>query len=248
MEFNIYGDNSGAVLRLDPRIKLLIFLSGSVVALNCYRLTPQLVYGAFLCAVLALCGKKIDGLKIFCIWTFFAFLRICITLSGKGHPLLIGLVQGLSTLVMFSLPILISLMLLIQTTRINHLLAALQSMKMPSFVMIPLAVLLRFIPTVQDEWNGIQKAMAFRNISLDADAILRAPTKTVEYILIPLLFSCIAVIEEMTAAALARGLDSERRRTSSAVVRMTSPDYIVLAGLIAVVSFALYFGKTGAIL
>ena len=90
--------------------------------------------------------------------------------------------------------------------------------------------------------------MAFRNISLDADAIVRAPIKTVEYILIPLLFSCIAVIEEMTAAALARGLDSERRRTSSEVVRMTAPDYIVLAGLIAVVSFALYFGKTGAIL
>lgn len=248
MDFDFYGDDSGAVLQLDPRVKLLIFLSGSVVALNYYRLIPQLIYGAFLCAVLALCGKRMSALKIFSLWLLASFVRMCMALSKNGHPFVTGLIQSLTTLIMFSLPILVSLMLLLQTTRINHLLAALQAMKMPAFVIIPLAVLLRFIPTVQDEWNGIQKAMVFRNISLEPSAILRAPMKTVEYILVPLLFSCIAVIEEMTAAALARGLDSERRRTSSVAVRMTASDYIVIFLLIAVICFAFYFERNGAIL
>lgn len=248
MDFEIYGDDSGAVLKLDPRVKILIFFAGSAVVLNSFRLTPQYLYGAFLCAILALCGKKMDGLKFFCLWTFLIFFRICVTSSGKGHPIFVSLATGVVALILFSMPILLSLSLLLRTTRINHLLSALQAMHMPAFVIIPFAVLLRFIPTVQDEWNGIRKAMAFRNISLEPGAIVRAPMKTVEYILIPLLFSCVAVIEEMTATALARGLDSEKKRTSYETVRMTAADYIVITLLIGIVIFAMIFGKDGPFL
>ena len=40
MDFEIYGDDSGAVLKLDPRVKILIFFAGSAVVLNSFRLTP----------------------------------------------------------------------------------------------------------------------------------------------------------------------------------------------------------------
>jgi len=138
----------------------------------------------------------------------------------------------------YGIPPFLALALLIKTTRISKLIAALSAMRLPVFVIIPIAVLLRFIPTVREEWSGIRKAMAFRGISLEPGAILRAPGKTVEYMLIPLLFSCISVMEELAAASLARGLDAERKRTSYEAVKMTLPDYIVMLLFVGMAIYA----------
>ena len=48
------------------------------------------------------------------------------------------------------------------------------------------------------------------------------------YILIPLLFSCISIMEEL-AAALARGMYSDKTRTSYETVRLKGYDYITMA-------------------
>ena len=98
--------------------------------------------------------------------------------------------------------------------------AAFRAMHLPLKVIIPVAVIIRFIPSVSDEWSGIRKAMVFRGISLEPSDIIKSPFKIVEYVLIPLLFSCIAVMEEMAAAALARGIESEGKRSSFERVKL----------------------------
>lgn len=115
-----------------------------------------------------------------------------------------------------------------QTTRISQFLSALTAMYLPVGAVIPVAMLFRFIPTVQDEWNGIRKAMAFRGISLSFGSVLRHPGKTIEYVLVPLLFSTIGVMEELAAAALARGMDIDVKRSSYEEVRLRAADYITM--------------------
>ena len=41
MNTYVYGDDGKALIRLDPRTKLLIFLISGTVSLNCYKPVPS---------------------------------------------------------------------------------------------------------------------------------------------------------------------------------------------------------------
>ncbi|MBQ9007216.1 MAG: energy-coupling factor transporter transmembrane protein EcfT [Atopobiaceae bacterium] len=229
MDFDLYGDDSRDIIKLDPRTKLLLFLASSVVSLNLYGITSMVVFSSLLCLLLALCGRPGTALKSFIVFAIVAYFRACLEAQGTGSAGVVMIVQALATIFMFMFPVLISLIMLVQTTRISQFLAAFQAMHLPATITIPVAVLFRFIPAVQDEWNGIRKAMAFRGIRIDAQSVVRQPFKTIEYMLVPLLFSSISVMEELAAAAEARGLDAEHERTSYENVRLGIADYVVIA-------------------
>lgn len=236
MDFELYGDDSRGVIKLDPRTKLFLLLASMVVSLNLYGITSMVVYCVLLCALLALCGRPGTALKAFALFSVVAYFRSCMEVQGTGSPAIVMICQALATIFLFMFPVVVSLLMLVQTTRISQFLAAFQAMHLPATATIPVAVLFRFIPAVQDEWAGIRKAMAFRGIRTDVVSVIRSPLKTIEYMLVPMLFSSINVMEELAAAAEARGLDAEHARSSYEKVRLGPVDYVVLVifGCIAV--------------
>ena len=102
----------------------------------------------------------------------------------------------------------------VSTTEINVMIASLEKISVPQVIIIPLAVLVRFFPTVKEEWNHIRTAMRMRNIGTGAGQILLHPIKAMEYMIVPLLFSTVKIGEELAAAALARGLGMHNKRTN----------------------------------
>ena len=52
-------------------------------------------------------------------------------------------------------------------------------MHLPKALSIPIAVILRFLPTVKEEWNSIQDAMKLRGIGLSFGNVLMHPVKPV---------------------------------------------------------------------
>ncbi|QHX43334.1 energy-coupling factor transporter transmembrane protein EcfT [Treponema vincentii] len=243
MAFGLYGSGSG-LLKLDPRTKLLLFCAGIAVSTFSYNECALWMYCAAMCALLALCGEKWFALKCGALIACMEYLRYRIITSGTGAPALTGILVALIMMCRYGFPLLLSLSFLIKTTRISQLIAALSALHLPLFVIIPLSVMLRFIPTVQEEWDGVRKAMAFRGISLEPGAVIRAPFKTIEYILIPLLFSCISVMDELASASLARGLDAERKRTSYETVKMRFPDYIIILLFVGIAFYAAVGGRS----
>lgn len=242
MAFGLYGSGSG-LLKLDPRTKLLLFCAGIAVSTFSYNERALWMYCAAMCALLALCGEKWYALKCGALIACMEYLRYRIITSGTGAPALTGILIALIMMCRYGFPLLLSLSFLIKTTRISQLIAALSALHLPLFVIIPLSVMLRFIPTVQEEWDGVRKAMAFRGISLEPGAVIRAPFKTIEYILIPLLFSCISVMDELASASLARGLDADRKRTSYETVKMRFPDYIIILLFVGIAFYAAVGGR-----
>jgi ABC-type cobalt transport system permease component len=243
MAFGLYGSGSG-LLKLDPRTKLLLFCAGIAVSTFSYNECALWMYCAAMCALLALCGEKWFALKCGALIACMEYLRYRIITSSTGAPALTGILVALIMMCRYGFPLLLSLSFLIKTTRISQLIAALSALHLPLFVIIPLSVMLRFIPTVQEEWDGVRKAMAFRGISLEPGAVIRAPFKTIEYILIPLLFSCISVMDELASASLARGLDAERKRTSYETVKMRFPDYIIILLFVGIAFYAAVGGRS----
>lgn len=228
MDFSIYGDDSNALIRFDPRTKLFIFLASGVTSLYTYSGLYILLFAGAVCAVLALNGKPVTALKAFLIFAVAMYIKETVDHAGSSSSVVVLIVSVLTTLVLYSLPTILSILLIVQTTRISQFLSALTAMHLPVRAVIPVAMLFRFIPTVQDEWNGIRKAMAFRGISLSFGSVLCHPGKAIEYVLVPLLFSTIGVMEELAAAALARGMDVDVKRSAYEQVRLSGADYIVM--------------------
>ena len=228
MDFSLYGDDSKALVHFDPRTKLFIFLSCGVTSMYTYSGLYILLFTGAVCAVLALSGKPWFALKAFLVFSTALYIKEAVDRTGSPAPAVVLIVSVLATLILYSLPTILSIVLIVQTTRISQFLSALSAMHLPVKAVIPIAMLFRFIPTVQDEWNGIRKAMAFRGISLSFSSVLRHPGKTIEYILVPLLFSTIGVMEELAAAALARGMDIDVKRTSYEDVKLRAADYITM--------------------
>lgn len=238
MDFDLYGDDSKGVIKLDPRTKMVLFLASSILTLNLFNDIAVIVYNLVLCLIFGLCGKRGFALKAAAVFLVLVYLRWCVQSQGTGSPILITIVLALLTVVIFSFPVVISLLMLIQTTRISQFLAAFQAMHLPATIIIPVAVMFRFIPTVRDEWAGIRKAMAFRGIEMDLGSIARHPAQAIEYMLVPLLFSSVSVMEELAAAAEARGLDANHLRTSYEEVVLRPLDYLVMLSF-AVAAFAI---------
>ena len=229
MEINLYGDDSKALVHFDPRTKLFIFLACGVTSLYTYSGWYILLFAGAVCTVLALSGKPWTALKAFLAFSVALYIKEAVDHAGGSASAVVLIVSVLTTILLYSLPTILSILLIVQTTRISQFLSALSAMHRPVRVMRPGAMLFRFIPTVQDEWNGIRKAMAFRGISLSFGSVLRHPGKTIEYVLVPLLFSTIGVMEELAAAALARGMDIEVKRSSYEEVKLRAADYITMA-------------------
>lgn len=97
----------------------------------------------------------------------------------------------------------------VRTTRIDEFMAGMNRMHVPKGMTISLAVMLRFFPTIREEYAAIQDAMKMRGIRFGGGQA----GKMLEYRFIPLLFSCVTIGDELSAAAVTRGLSSPVRRT-----------------------------------
>ena len=90
---------------------------------------------------------------------------------------------------------------LIESTTVSEFVAAMERVHIPQKIVIPLSVVFRFFPTIREEYAAIGDAMKMRGIST-----LRSPIKMLEYRVVPLMISIANIGEELSAAALTRGL------------------------------------------
>lgn len=91
---------------------------------------------------------------------------------------------------------------MISTTTVSEFTAAMQRMHLSDKIIIPLSVMFRFFPTVIDEFVSINAAMKMRDIRIGG----RNFSKMFEYRIVPLMTCCVKIGEELSAAALTRGL------------------------------------------
>lgn len=103
---------------------------------------------------------------------------------------------------------------LVSTTTVSEFVAAMERMRVPQKVVIPVSVVFRFFPTVKEEYAAIRDAMKMRGITT-----LRSPMKMLEYRVVPLMISIAKIGEELSAAALTRGLGAPQKRTNICTIK-----------------------------
>ncbi|WP_311777606.1 energy-coupling factor transporter transmembrane component T [Trueperella abortisuis] len=129
----------------------------------------------------------------------------------------------------------------------GELVAAMRQLRCPVAVVVPLTVMLRFIPLVVSEYRGIREAMTLRGLA-PGWRVLIHPLDYLEMVLVPLLMSCSRTADEMTAAGMVRGLGSHVRPTTMRRLHMRPSDVawlVILAALIGVGPFVRHIDLLG---
>lgn len=219
-------------MKLDPRTKLFLTIAGNSVILS-----APVIYGAMIVvlpAVLLVLEKR---------WRFSLLFSFLYAISAFSFDYLktmdVGLAGTLfvSTMMLVShvMPISVIFYYVMMTTKVNEFMAGMSRMHMPNKVTIPLAVMIRFFPTVFDEARDIGNAMHMRGIRLFSLRTLKNPFLFLEYRLIPLLVSLTKIGDELSLAATTRGLSPETRRSCMVEIGFRVQDVIVFVYCIAVV-------------
>ena len=115
------------------------------------------------------------------------------------------------------------------TTSVSEFVCALRKMKVPEAVVIPCMVVVRFFPTVKEDYRQIRNSMELRGIGGTAFNAVCHPMRRLEYVVIPLLMNSNNVAQDLSVAALTKGLGIEGEHTSMTQIRMSTLDYIYMA-------------------
>lgn len=219
-------------LALDPRTKLYMILIVSAIVMM--SATTPLLWGIriimTMIPILLLIAEKryASALRFFALYAVALILTFYF-LSADSTGVFKALLTGYCGIVVQFMPALITAWYVVRTTKIDEFMSAMQKMHVPDGITISLAVVMRFFPTIKEEYSAICDAMKMRGISLAGGNVVRM----VEYRMIPLLFSCVNIGDELSAAAITRGLGGEVRRTSVVKLRMGVLDYLLIAGFTA---------------
>lgn len=207
---------------IDVRIKLLLIIELGL--LSFFTGSNELILIAFLLSAFTLLWFR-QFRAVFRFSAVFAaiFLVSCLTPLLGATPL--RMILGMLTyLILRMIPVLMLGSWLVNTTKISDFIASMEKMKLPFAVIIPLAVTLRFMPTIRAEFRNIKNTMKMRGIGLSFTSVIRRPLMTTEYVMVPLLMRSIKIADELSASALTRGLGSHKSRTSYHNIRLSAGD------------------------
>lgn len=206
-------------IRYDPRIKLLQVL---IIGVLVFTLTGKKYEVLLFLSVFAY--GMISGIYKTC----FKFLALYIVLFmvAEISPLFI------STTIHYFFLCFITLTLaainMIRTSEISEVLASLQNMKIPYYINIPLAVILRFFPTLKQDITCIKQGIKTRGIDISFLGFLKNPFKVYEMMLIPMLMRMLCTATELSASVETRGLGVSCKKTSYTEVKFRMLDMLLL--------------------
>ncbi len=129
---------------------------------------------------------------------------------------------------------------MISTISVSEFSLALQKLKVPLGIQIVLLVIFRFFPTIKVEARSISNAMKLRDLNFTPLSLIKHPVKTIEYLYVPLVYSLIKIGDELTVAALTRGLGLYRERTYLSEIRFRYMDIAMIAFFLIVLIIGLF--------
>lgn len=215
-------------IRLDPRSKLLLLIITSMAmftgSLGGAAIWIRPLFGAIPVILIFASKKYVQG--VFCLlllagcWYSENFLL-------EANTAAVVLIASITTGVVFKMAPTIAMgVYFVNSTTLGELLASLQKLRVPTAVTIPLAVVFRFLPTIAQESGKIKDSMYLRGIRPSN------PIAYMEYRMVPLLISVTKIGDELSAAALTKGLGSPVKRVPVVDLHFRAVDGLFCAAAI----------------
>ena len=215
------GEGKKHTLRFDPRTELLLLVLANIVAFTQHSVWVEITWVVFLLLLIVACGCQKSAGKL-----AIAF-GICLALQyyvfPNGPKILASSFTIIVSYARKIFPCLIVGTMVLQKTPVRELMVALRKWHIPQGLIIPLSVTVRYFPALKEETGYIRDAMKLRNIH---------GVQKIECLLVPIMISA-TTAEELSAAAVTRGIENPAPKTSMIEMKFGVQDFLCLAaGLI----------------
>ena len=192
-------------IKINP--SLVLFFNILIPTLFMFMAAYPLNYVLMIFALLVLLlSGKIKRTLIFIIiyGLFFGISTFFMNVFQVG-----GIVIFLSIMMQF-LPCLMMATILFKDYTTAELLSTLEKLPLPRSLVVAVIITLRYVPTFKREFGYIKESMRLRGIAFT----WKKPIESFRYFIVPQLFRCTALAEEVTSAGLVKGIDANIKRTS----------------------------------
>lgn len=214
MDENISA-NISAKFKLDPRTLFLLLIIANVIMFS--GAEGFVLYGfLFFLSVLLILAS--------CQRVLITFAILFVILVGLQYfvfpiaPKFIVLAFSIFVNYTYKMfPCLMAGALIIKTISLYETILAMRKCHFPQQVIIPISVTIRYFPAIIEEITHIRDAMKLREIPL---------SEKLECIVVPLMMSATSTIEELSAAAVTRGIENPVKKTSIVQLRLKLRDYV----------------------
>lgn len=109
-------------------------------------------------------------------------------------------------------------------TSMSYVISAMQTMKFPNAVAIPFIVILRYMPTLIEDYGYLKDSLKIRGIRTFGIEFFIHPIRSLEFMIVPILFRSIRVAEELSTSVLLRGIENYKNRTNIYPLKFTKID------------------------
>lgn len=157
---------------------------------------------------------------------FFSMTGVYLITIGHDSTKLIGLFL---VVLAQSVPCIALASVLVSKYNSAQLLSALETLRIPRVLVVAVTITIKYIPTFRREFGLIKESMRLRGISFT----WKKPIKSFQYFVVPQLFRCAALAEEITAAGMVKGIDVPKRRSSYFEEKIRWSDIAILCVFIA---------------
>ncbi|MDD3205585.1 MAG: energy-coupling factor transporter transmembrane component T [Lachnospiraceae bacterium] len=123
-----------------------------------------------------------------------------------------------------------AVLMFLATTNPSEFAASLNRVGVSYNVGYALAIALRYVPDVQDDFHQIKNAQEARGIEMSRKASLMDRIKNVAAIIFPLIFSSMERIDVVSSAMELRGFGKNKKRTWYSGKALQRNDYLVIIG------------------
>ena len=216
---------------IDPRLRLLQILLFGVMLFLLHTDIGSGLQIVVLAGFLAFLRLPACGLKLALYYGGLSLLYLLLGSVNHGSGLC-----SVITLMVFLLrklsPIVGIYYLFTRAMTVGEFLNTLNTLRVPQKMIIPLAVTLRFLPTIGQEVGVIRDALRLRGSPLTFFSFCRAPMEMLEYVFVPLMMRCVRIADELSASAVARGIENPQMHTAMYPLKFGWADAVYLTVLV----------------
>ena len=110
-----------------------------------------------------------------------------------------------------------------RNTSMPYIISAMQTMKFPNVIAIPFIVMYRYMPTLKEDYGHLKDSLKLRGISTSGVQFFIHPIRSLEFMIVPILFRSIRVAE-LSTSVLLRGIENYKNRTNIYPLKFTKID------------------------
>ena len=208
------------ILFLDILIMLFMLLSGKAAV----TLIAFVIAGTVL-MVFGLYSTVIRCTIVFAVLCLYYF-AIAHSNGSVFQGTLLSVIGIIAFIIQRIIPFLMLAIAIKERKNISEITTALGRCRLPKGIIISMTVMLRYFPSMKNDFLMIIEAMKLKGIDTSWRGILFHPLRMLEFVIVPMLFRSLRTSEELSCAVLVKGIENQGQRSSYFDVRIKGIDVV----------------------